>query len=364
MSQPLRRAAVTAAFLAVLLGLPTPGALADHVTDHTAGRTADHTAGHAPAAADLPRLQAKLARVTAQAQRLGDQLQQAASRDGGLRVAVERLAEQHNAAQAQLDARARLVYMRTAPDPLASISQGLAGPGLRWLAVRGSTAALTVDRRLVLAVTDQSTAVRALRARALTFRTGLRVQAAAVLAAQDTARLLLAHAEQLVAEQAARDQRAAEQAALLAAERAALDQISATVTLALTPAQTTRSRRAASDESPLIAAVESAGAGYPVGYRPTGQTLSGTASWYGPGFVGSPTASGAPYDPERLTCANKEVPLGTVLRVSANGRAISCLVNDRGPYVGDRILDLSRAGSRALGYDGLAQVVIEVLAPA
>jgi rare lipoprotein A len=92
--------------------------------------------------------------------------------------------------------------------------------------------------------------------------------------------------------------------------------------------------------------------------------LSGLASWYGPGFVGSPTASGSPYDPERLTCAHKALPLGTVLRVSANGRSVSCLLNDRGPYVGPRILDMSRAGSRALGYDGVAEVVIEVLAPA
>ena len=49
--------------------------------------------------------------------------------------------------------------------------------------------------------------------------------------------------------------------------------------------------------------------------------------------------------------------------MSANGRAVSCLVDDRGPYVGDRVLDLSRAGSRALGYDGTAEVVAEVLVP-
>ena len=92
--------------------------------------------------------------------------------------------------------------------------------------------------------------------------------------------------------------------------------------------------------------------------------MSGTASWYGPGFVGNPTASGAPYDPERLTCANKELPLGTVIHVWANGLETNCLVNDRGPYVGDRILDMSRAGARALGYSGLAQVTFEVLVPA
>ena len=52
-----------------------------------------------------------------------------------------------------------------------------------------------------------------------------------------------------------------------------------------------------------------------------------------------------------------------MLHVSANGLSVNCLVNDRGPYVGDRVLDMSRAGSRALGYDGLAQVTIEVLVP-
>ena len=58
-----------------------------------------------------------------------------------------------------------------------------------------------------------------------------------------------------------------------------------------------------------------------------------------------------------------QLPLGTVIRVSRAGLAVSCLVNDRGPYVADRILDMSRAGSRALGYSGVATVTIEVLAP-
>src|SRR3546814_9660500 len=109
---------------------------------------------------------------------------------------------------------------------------------------------------------------------------------------------------------------------------------------------------------PYTTLFRSAGSGYPRGYAPTGQVLAGLASWYGPGFVGSPTASGSPYDPERLTCAHKSLPLGTVIRVSANGRAVSCLVNDRGPYIEPRILDMSRAGSRLLGFAGLANVEI------
>ena len=156
---------------------------------------------------------------------------------------------------------------------------------------------------------------------------------------------------------------AAEVQAFLESQRQTLDTVSAQITLSLTPAQSKRAERALKNEGPIIDLLERSGADVPSGYTRTGITFSGQASWYGPGFVGHPTASGAPYDPERLTCANKEVPLGTVLHVSANGYAINCLVNDRGPYVGDRILDMSRAGSRALGYSGLAQVVVEVLSP-
>lgn len=322
-----------------------------------AGASADNTP--AVTVADLPRLQIELAQVTSRAQVLTDQLEQAAAQDGGLRVAMERLAEQREQAQARLDARARLVYMRTAPaNPLGTLSAELTAPGLRRLAHVGETAGLTVDRALIDAVARQSDQVQALQARAAAYRAGLRVRAASVLAAQDRARELLAAAEQLAAEQ-----QAVEVLANLEAQRQQLDAISSTVTSVLTPAQTRRTRLAAENQTPVVAAIEAAGSAYPQGYRPSGQTLSGMASWYGPGFVGSPTASGAPYDPERLTCANKELPLGSVIRVTANGRSVSCLVNDRGPYVGDRILDMSRAGSRALGYDGLASVVIEVLVP-
>jgi rare lipoprotein A len=339
----LRRTAITAAFVAAALAMPGSGASADPAPP--------------PTAADLPRLQAELATVTAQAQTMTDQLEQAAARDGGLRVAMERLAEQHDAAQARLDARARLVYMHSAPNPLGSLAEELTSPGLRRLAQRGQTAAMTVDQQLVDAVSRQSAQVQALQKRAAAFRATLRAKAAVVLAAQDRARDLLAVAEQLAAAQHAQ-----EELARLEAARQALDDVSSSVTAVLTPAQTRRTRAAAENQAPVLAVIEVAGSDYPKGYAPTGQRIAGTASWYGPGFVGSPTASGAPYDPERLTCANKELPLGTVIRVSANGRAISCLVNDRGPYVGDRILDMSRAGSRALGYDGLASVVIEVLA--
>lgn len=73
------------------------------------------------------------------------------------------------------------------------------------------------------------------------------------------------------------------------------------------------------------------------------------ASWYGPGFEGLPTASGEPYDPYGYTAAHKTLPLGTQLTVSYNGGSVPVVVNDRGPYVGARELDLSQGAAEYLG---------------
>lgn len=75
------------------------------------------------------------------------------------------------------------------------------------------------------------------------------------------------------------------------------------------------------------------------------------ASWYGPGFEGLPTASGEPYDPSGYTAAHKTLPLGTELVVSYGGRSVPVTINDRGPYVGSRELDLSQAAAQTLGLD-------------
>jgi rare lipoprotein A (peptidoglycan hydrolase) len=103
--------------------------------------------------------------------------------------------------------------------------------------------------------------------------------------------------------------------------------------------------------------------GVPAGLHPTGQVLTGPASWYGPGFDGRPTASGAIYDQEGWTCASKELPLGTILLVSENGRQVLLLVNDRGPYVNGWILDLSHAAATALAHPGVGAVTAQVLTP-
>jgi len=104
----------------------------------------------------------------------------------------------------------------------------------------------------------------------------------------------------------------------------------------------------------------------PDGYAGTGVTFEGLASWYGPGFEGNPTASGDIFDSSLYTAASKELPLGTWLFVQRNGRGVVVLVNDRGPYVGDRILDLSRAAAEAIGLTGpgVGWVAAEILVEA
>ncbi len=79
------------------------------------------------------------------------------------------------------------------------------------------------------------------------------------------------------------------------------------------------------------------------------EAKTGLASWYGPGFEGLPTASGEPYDPYGYTAAHKTMPLGTDLVVEYGGSAVQVTVNDRGPYVGSRELDLSQRAAEAIG---------------
>ena len=93
--------------------------------------------------------------------------------------------------------------------------------------------------------------------------------------------------------------------------------------------------------------------------------LVGVASYYGPGFVNQPTANGERFDPRELTAAHRTLPFGTRVRVTnlENGRQVVVRINDRGPYRKGRVIDLSRAAARRLGFveDGVTNVRIEVL---
>jgi rare lipoprotein A len=95
------------------------------------------------------------------------------------------------------------------------------------------------------------------------------------------------------------------------------------------------------------------------------QVIEGTASWYGPGFHGRQTASGEVFDQDALTAAHRTLPFGTRLRVIdiSSGRSVEVVINDRGPFIDGRVLDLSKQAASQLGMidRGLATVRAEVL---
>ncbi|WP_460055815.1 septal ring lytic transglycosylase RlpA family protein [Spirochaeta dissipatitropha] len=93
--------------------------------------------------------------------------------------------------------------------------------------------------------------------------------------------------------------------------------------------------------------------------------LEGIASWYGGKFQGRLTANGETFDTNELTAAHKTLPFDTIVRVHniQNGDSVDLRINDRGPFVEGRIIDLSRAGAEAIGMSGtgIAPVIVEVL---
>ena len=91
----------------------------------------------------------------------------------------------------------------------------------------------------------------------------------------------------------------------------------------------------------------------------------GEASWYGPGFHGKLTASGEVFDENQFTAAHKTLPLGSRVRVTnlENGNIVDVAINDRGPFVAGRIIDLSKAAAKTLGiiHEGIAKVKLELI---
>lgn len=97
---------------------------------------------------------------------------------------------------------------------------------------------------------------------------------------------------------------------------------------------------------------------YPIGYREVG-----LASWYGKDFHGRPTSSGEIYNMFGISAAHKTLPLGTLLSVTdrKTGRSVEVKVNDRGPFVGERILDLSFGAAQRLGIVDLGTAEVEIV---
>jgi rare lipoprotein A len=103
----------------------------------------------------------------------------------------------------------------------------------------------------------------------------------------------------------------------------------------------------------------------PIAEYPAESSVTGIASWYGPGFNGHHTASGEVYNQEELTAASTIIPLGSHVMVTNldNGRAVEVRINDHGPYRKGRKIDLSHEAARTLGIvkPGTARVRIDVL---
>jgi rare lipoprotein A len=93
--------------------------------------------------------------------------------------------------------------------------------------------------------------------------------------------------------------------------------------------------------------------------------MAGVASWYGEHWQGHKTASGKRFDVHKLTAAHRSLPLNTRVRVTniENGQSVIVLINDRGPYVDGRVIDLSTAAARRLGMikKGVVPVQIEIV---
>jgi rare lipoprotein A len=99
---------------------------------------------------------------------------------------------------------------------------------------------------------------------------------------------------------------------------------------------------------------------FTTGFTMSASAQSGIASVYS---EGSRTASGERLSPGALTAAHRTLPFGTMVRVTDNhtGRSVVVRINDRGPFVRGRIIDLTPAGAHALGFSGLAEVTLDVV---
>lgn len=85
------------------------------------------------------------------------------------------------------------------------------------------------------------------------------------------------------------------------------------------------------------------------------------ASWYGPGFHGRTTASGERFNQYAMTAAHRRLPFGTLVRVTHKSRSVTVRINDRGPFIRGRSLDLSKGAARRIGCSGACRVKMTVV---
>jgi len=128
---------------------------------------------------------------------------------------------------------------------------------------------------------------------------------------------------------------------------------------------TNRLRRLLGNAAPLTEIVGKAGTGRAIALGPIKLPVDGWASWYGPGFDGNRSASGEVFRQNALTAAHRTLPFGTQVLVTNldNGVSVVVRINDRGPFHGNRIIDLSTAAARVLGLiqSGVAPVRLDIV---
>lgn len=151
---------------------------------------------------------------------------------------------------------------------------------------------------------------------------------------------------------------------ILTRRRATLQRLDARVARLERQARAAALRAAAPSEA-FARLLEGSGpaAGVPRAFVGTGVVFEGVASWYGPGFEGQATANGDTFDSDLYTAASRDLPFGTRLFVQHDGRGVVVVINDRGPFLKSRILDLSHAAARALGISGLGWITAEIVVP-
>lgn len=108
----------------------------------------------------------------------------------------------------------------------------------------------------------------------------------------------------------------------------------------------------------------SGGSGFMPGkLGPTGVVTTGGATFYGPGFDGCRSASGATFRANQMTAASLSLPMGTLLKVTFGGKAVVVVITDRGPYSAGKVLDLSAGAAKSIGLSGVGDVSMEILLP-
>ena len=350
---PGRRApGLVAAALAALAGIalavaPAPGASAAATGGATIGAAAGSSAGPG-GAQDAASLQAKESAVLMQIAELSDRVDRVQSSLVGAELAHAAAVSQYRRMRTAVVAMVVQAYMHDAP-----VGGAPSDAPAAYVDVAASTAGRLVTR--YAADSRRFAAAEAGYERSLSELHSDQTR----LAAQQQALDVLVSAAQAAAER----RRSADAAALAASDAARRQAAGGGLAYGAEHAAATAAQAGVLARYPFGSLAEQSGSALPPSLRPVGPVLTGVASWYGPGFDGQPTATGAIYDENAWTVASPDLPLGSMLVVSCEGRSVLLLVNDRGPYVPGRMLDLSHAGAEALGFDGLATVTAQVVEP-